>query len=133
RSRWTDGSATFTIVTSRTIISCARHTTASVTQRWRFATGGDVGAKFMAAPDLSGGVQGAKMEATSEISGGILRYYTEGHSTCQGQPHEHDRGISADASRTTQAGGRAAQLREGARGGAQGLCRGRRVHGPGGD
>src|SRR3954447_15623868 len=37
RSRWMDGSATFTIVASTTIISCPRQTTASATQRRREA------------------------------------------------------------------------------------------------
>ena len=35
RSRWIDGSATFTIVVSSTIISCARQTTTSAIQRRR--------------------------------------------------------------------------------------------------
>ena len=37
RSCWIEGSATFTIVVSSTIISCARQTTASASQRRRSA------------------------------------------------------------------------------------------------
>ena len=39
RSCWIDGRATFTIVTSRTIISCAKQTTISVAQRRRSSAG----------------------------------------------------------------------------------------------
>ena len=66
-----EGSATFTIVTSRTIISCARQTTNSDAQRRR--SGASVETRFMGLRDLSWRWVGVKMEAASEIYGGILR------------------------------------------------------------
>src|SRR4051794_580122 len=66
RSRWMAGSATFTIVTSRTIISWARQTTMSAAQRRRSMGGEGAGATVMQVPrDLWGGGSGAKLEASS--------------------------------------------------------------------
>src|SRR3954453_20124635 len=80
-----DGSATFTIVTSRTIISCARQTTTSDAQRRRSELRLCVETEAMCMwGALSGGSDRAKMEGASEISGGGLQKYTEGASVCQG-------------------------------------------------
>ena len=84
RSCWIAGSATFTIVTSRTIISCARQTTTGL------SIDGDREARV-------GGGHGALVAAfvrigRSEITGGHLQNYTEAPSglsipIC----HEHHR------------------------------------------
>jgi len=84
RSSWIAGRATFTIVTSRTIISCAKQTMASVIQRRRSADSLRIGRgreeTFIWLLDLPNGLCGPKMEAASEISGGSLRNYTEAAS-----------------------------------------------------
>jgi hypothetical protein len=53
-SRWIDGSATFTIVTSSTIMSCAKQTTISVAQRRRSGDGMGIDVRFKLTPLVSG-------------------------------------------------------------------------------
>src|SRR4051794_3213475 len=112
RSRWIDGSATFTIVTSSTIISCAKQTTISVAQR----RGSEEreGETTFKTDSLCGGRVPAKMEASSEITGGHLQNYTEAPSVCQPNSHEYDGNHRPDIPRAPQARRCPAQLREGA-------------------
>src|SRR3954453_3136706 len=135
RSCWIEGSATFTIVTSSTIISWARQTTMSAAQRrWSMEGAGAETTVIGDPPDLCGRRSGAKMEGTSEknwrlppeLYGGTLRFVKR---FC----HEHRRDPRRHLARTPEARRRAAQLREGARRRPRGVRRRWRVHGAGGD
>src|SRR5437868_6666289 len=121
RSRWIDGSATFTIVTSSTIISWARQTMNSVTQRRRSEERETRDARFIQGSKCVGVDIWSKLEAASEITGGTLRNYTEDPSVCQAKVDEHYGSNHGADDHAAQARRRAAQLREGARGRARGL------------
>ena len=122
RSCWIAGSATFTIVTSRTIMSCAKQTMISVAHRRR-SSDGLRGGGASCKGDTSLSRESGKMEATSEISGGHLQNYTEAPSVLSSDLHDS----TERPRRAPQARGRAAQLREGAGRCARGVRRGRRV------
>src|SRR5579872_4464622 len=106
RSRWIEGSATFTIVTSRTIMSCARQTTISVGQR-RLAEGVGVGdervMRLIGVPTCRLVDPELKWRPPPEIFGGTLRNYTEAASGCQTEIRHGDRNLPPDPAPATEA------------------------------
>ena len=129
RSRWIDGSATFTIVVSRTIISCARQTTARAIQRRRSPAGA------VREDDVIGvnllrrrGEPVLKWRPPPLRNGGSLRNYTEAPSglsrASDDLPAERP-DSAATCPSAPDAGRRAAQLREADRRCARRVRRGR--------
>src|ERR1700761_6090965 len=84
RSRWIDGRATFTIVVSSTIMSCARQTTTSAIQRRRSVVGEEREARVIRGAYWLKGAASGKLEGVSgtmwrlppdrDHSGGTLRF-----------------------------------------------------------
>src|SRR3954447_1272803 len=81
RSCWIEGSATFTIVTSSTIISWARQTTMSAAQRRWSMEGAGAETTVIGVPRTCAGADRAlKWRAPPKRTGGFLRNYTEAPS-----------------------------------------------------